>query len=296
MGAENNPDGHGFAIVGEGRLLVGRGMDAGRVIDRFIETRKNHPNTPAMFHSRIGTAGHVDKTNCHPFYVGHDPRTVIAHNGILPHKAQPSKKDHRSDTRILAEVLLPKNKVGTLRTRKGRKHLASWVGKQNKLVVLTVDPFYSKQAFLINQSQGDWVGGVWYSNDSYEEAWWSSTMVSREYNAWDWDPIKHTYTRRADTPVRVGGWLPAPGNAAEDVRKRYKLESDECAICFSEHSVNFLGLCNFCSCCNDCGDHKDDCQCYTPKGKALSLPPAKEHWWNDGGDDTLAITSGGYGK
>lgn len=173
LGALNNPDGHGFAMVTPHGLHVTRGMDAQYVIDRFLEMRSKFPNGDALFHSRIATAGNVTVWNCHPFRVGGshktgDARTVIAHNGILPRKAQPGKGDHRSDTRKFAEDHLPIGRFGSIRTHGGRRHIERWLGIGSKLVILTVDPRYKRNTYILNERLGHWHGGAWYSNYSYE--------------------------------------------------------------------------------------------------------------------------------
>jgi glutamine amidotransferase len=86
-GALVNADGHGFAIVAGrrlDRLIVQRGLDGEAVIDAFIAARLQHPQGPALFHSRLATHGDTTLDNCHPFTLGGDTRTVLAHNGVLP--------------------------------------------------------------------------------------------------------------------------------------------------------------------------------------------------------------------
>jgi predicted glutamine amidotransferase len=136
-GADVNPDGHGWAIVAGQRLLVGHGMNPAETIASFAEARGRHPDGPALFHSRYATAGRVNVDNCHPFAVGGDPRTVLAHNGVLPASVQPSRGERRSDTRIAAEDFLPR--FGSLRSRAARLRFEKWMTLRNKIVILTVD-------------------------------------------------------------------------------------------------------------------------------------------------------------
>ncbi|MGH3588983.1 MAG: hypothetical protein ACRDQ0_21965, partial [Pseudonocardia sp.] len=98
-GASINNDGHGFAIVAGNRLIIRHGMDPEVVIDHFMRLRAKHRHGPALFHSRWSTAGMVGKSNCHPFRIRGDRRTVLAHNGVFPGIAQPQRGDKRSDTR-----------------------------------------------------------------------------------------------------------------------------------------------------------------------------------------------------
>ncbi|BDU00975.1 MULTISPECIES: class II glutamine amidotransferase [Nocardia] len=165
-GARANPHGHGFAIVAGGRILVGRGMNADRVITEFIKARGEHPTGPALFHSRYATHGSIGIRNCHPFRLGGDARTVLAHNGTLPKRVHPGPYDPRSDTRIAAEEYLPKQPFGSIDTHRGARGLASWLGS-SKLLILTVDPAYAHHAYLFGHHNGYWQDEIWYSNNSY---------------------------------------------------------------------------------------------------------------------------------
>ncbi|MGV9678835.1 class II glutamine amidotransferase [Nocardia sp. NPDC003482] len=176
-GAFANPDGHGYALVADDRILVGHGLDPREVITEFVSARAAFPDSFALFHSRLATHGTVTTDNCHPFYVGGDKRTVLAHNGILPKNVQPAKDDPRSDTRIAAEDFLPRQPFGSLDSWAGRDGLERWMGS-DKMVLLTVDPDYKHTAYLFNEHFGHYSpDGVWYSNTSYRWAsnslaWW----------------------------------------------------------------------------------------------------------------------------
>ncbi|MCC3311438.1 class II glutamine amidotransferase [Nocardia africana] len=166
FGADANPDGHGFAIVADGHIVTGHGMNAHTVIATFARTRAEHPDGPALFHSRYATRGAIDLANCHPFQLGGDARTVLAHNGTLPKRVHPRAYDRRSDTRIAAEDYLPTQPFGPIDTAAGARGLAGWLGT-SKLVILTVDPAYAHSAYMFGERAGLWVGGIWYSNRSY---------------------------------------------------------------------------------------------------------------------------------
>jgi len=173
FGAEANPDGHGFAIVTGGRIITGHGMKAHTVIATFARTRAEHPHGPALFHSRYATRGAIDLSNCHPFRLGGDARTVLAHNGTLPKRVHPRAYDRRSDTRIAAEDYLARQPFGPIDTAAGARGLSGWLGS-SKLVILTVDPAYALTAYLFGERAGQWVGGIWCSNRSFlppEQRW-----------------------------------------------------------------------------------------------------------------------------
>lgn len=260
-----NPDGFGFAVIVGDRIEVGKSMDADAAIEAFTRVREAHPDGWALFHSRITTDGDTNEDNCHPFPIGGDERTILAHNGILPRSARPVGKDKRSDTRILAETLIPRGMFGRMRNRSGRRRLEKWMGIENypnKLVIFTVDPRYRGSAFILGESLGTWVGDVWHSNSSYLPRpkytgfYSSAPRMSAEYEAYLAGSI--SYAEYIDlkfpstTPI-VGG--------------------DRCPQCLSTTSVDQrYGYCRDCKLCMDCGDTLEWCMCYDPKSSDGGYP------------------------
>lgn len=233
-GAIFNDDGHGFAIVDRrgSRIIVDRGMNAKEMIDTFVTMRTLYPDGPALFHSRLTTDGLTTLTNCHPFEIGGDSRTVLAHNGIMP--LRPSKGDPRSDTRIVAESYIPRA-YGTLRRRRARLAFERWMGKWNKAVILTVDPRFRDNGFILNEKEGIWdTSGAWYSNSMFE------TIYRPQVRAWDdrdeWEPY----------------WTRSPGLTGK------------CWACQNPVDYRIHGECPKCCVCFDCGEMPDRCQCYVP--------------------------------
>lgn len=197
-GARYNADGHGFAIVvpadeqRKARIIVRKSMKATSLIKEFVELRKRYPKGPALFHSRITTDGATNLFNCHPFMHSGDKRTVIGHNGILPWSVRPTTKDKRSDTRIFAEEVAGFFKLNTII---GRRLAGEWMGDGNKIVILSVDPAYALNGYIVNEASGMWDGGVWYSNSSYKGyrtttgTGWTSEYygtTSDSWGKWTW--------------------------------------------------------------------------------------------------------------
>ncbi len=120
-----------------------------------------------MFHSRFATHGSVTKANIHPFPIGQDRLTVLAHNGVLPVTVRPRRGDRRSDTRIAAQEFLSTEPFLSLERAATRGRIERWLGPDNKLVVLTVNPRYPASAYLFNEESGQWDNGIWYSNHDY---------------------------------------------------------------------------------------------------------------------------------
>ncbi len=165
-GAAVNRDGHGFAIVDNGTLFIRRSLSPATAIREFVQLRQEHPSGPAIFHSRLGTGGLRTTYNIHPFFVGSDNLTVVAHNGIL-WSTPPG--DKRCDTRMFAEGMLPAT-FSDLDSFRLRTTLESFLGRYNKMAILTVNPGYTNTAYLLNAESGRWVDDTWYSNSSYLRA------------------------------------------------------------------------------------------------------------------------------
>jgi hypothetical protein len=215
----NNPDGFGFAILtgpNPGDTIIrGHSMDSDALIDSFIAAREAYPNYGAMFHARWATHGAVNESNCHPFPVAGRDDLLMGHNGIL--SCTPTAKDPRSDTRLFADEILMR-RFRHLDSRKTRKRLESWLGG-SKLVILTTDPFYQHNTYIFNEDQGDWVEGIWYSNDSYRLArtvytWPKATKgITGGYSesSEDWDRYRGDYAKicsdclEYDQDCRCGG-------------------------------------------------------------------------------------------
>lgn len=234
-GAEYNNDGHGFAIVNGKRLIIQHGMDSEYVIAEFVRLRAKHPHGPALFHSRIATGGVVNEFNCHPFRIGGDHKTVLGHNGILPKLVQPEDGDKRCDTRITAEVLMNGMNLGNAKVRGA---IGEWIGKANKFVILTTNPRYEKNAYIINEDVGVWHEGIWYSNHDYEGYKWQKYATIGRKGLW---------------------WEEEEKNAS----KYGYASSERCWQCTSYNVDSDRNMCLDCGVCLDCGDSFDnDCQCY----------------------------------
>lgn len=246
--ALNNPHGFGFAIVipSENRIHCERTMNADTSINRFLEMRAKYPEGYATWHARLATHGSTTVDNCHPFKVGHDDRTYLAHNGILP-IVEP-QGDLRSDTRIFAEDLLPA--IGGVSALDNEQvwNLLEDFTSGSKVVVLTVDPAAKHQCYLIHENKGKVDdAGVWWSNDSCYLPTYSSTW--RSVQALD-------FVSRDDEDVFA-----------------------ECRVCdeviLEEPTDKCSDYCPTCGSCFMCNVYMSDCMCYQGSNSTRG-----GNWWN----------------
>jgi hypothetical protein len=242
----NNPHGFGFAVITPNGIVTGRGMSSKKVIKRFLEVRKEFPDSYAMFHARYATHGVKNEENCHPFavpYSGGD--TYLAHNGVLDINI--SAGDRRSDTRIFAEDTLPA--MGGV-TALDDDHVWAMVSKWSlgsKIVIFTLDPKAKETCYIINEDAGHWDDdGMWWSNSTYKQSSWSTYLGT-----------------------------PAIASAFSDDSTYYMQE--ECINCKSipfEDSNPYY--CEMCMACYDCsGQYNDTCLCWTPETDRYSYNSRK---------------------
>lgn len=156
--AEVDDEGHGFAIMRPGRkMLTGTNMDAATAVAAFSVYRRQWPDSPAVFHSRLATTGRVSLDECHPFLTP-DNHTAVFLNGTLP---PPWNEPGQNDTREFALTLHEMTRWrDDLAADSGELTmlvpvLGGLIGKQNKMLIMTDDPSQSRPMHVINRDQ--WV-------------------------------------------------------------------------------------------------------------------------------------------
>lgn len=154
-----NPDGGGFAFTDEAGLVVRKGyFDMKQMLDEYREARAEQPDSPFLLHFRIATVGPVDGDNTHPFWVRDD--LVMAHNGTIQGFGDKAK----SDSYDFAQTVLASLKPGWEEDETIGWLIEKAVG-YNKIALLRSDGAMT----ILNEKNGDWVDGLWFSNDSYKK-------------------------------------------------------------------------------------------------------------------------------
>ena len=177
--ALNNPHGFGYAIAipSEGRIHTFRTMNADECINKFLEDRAKHISGYAIWHARYATHGTTSLDNCHPFKVGKDDQTYLAHNGMLNMIENPH--EFRSDTRIFAEDLLPTIGGVTSLDNPQVWNMLEDFTTGSKVAVLTVNPKAKHQLYLLHEEKGlEDSSGVWWSNNTcYLTSWYGNQQI-----------------------------------------------------------------------------------------------------------------------
>lgn len=168
--ADQNPDGHGWAIRANGHIERFVSMDSGRAISTFFDARDRWPHSWAIWHSRFATQGVMDTSNAQPFEVP-GQGWVMAHNGILPLSDGPFD-NRRSDSRILAEDHLPQTSWATMRHR--FTELDRWLSP-SKVVVMSAGKEKGGPVIIFGENRGSWAkDGCWWSARPYA---WATTSA-----------------------------------------------------------------------------------------------------------------------
>jgi hypothetical protein len=282
-GSHNNPDGFGFAIHDRTQIISFSSLNFDETLDKFLSVRAKHSG-PGLFHSRITTHGGTSLDNCHPFTIGNDPLTVMAHNGMLPIEAS----NGRSDTRILAEDYIPAWGGAPLLNNKKRRKKLSKFADGSKLVFLSANPDVQNDWYIINENDGHWVNGVWWSNNSYKWARYSYSG-SGMYTS-GWGRVEHKPTP-SDDYVEERVWVKDLSFTDRDGSEVWA-EQWVCMNCLHEEyvdedNIDWQDNCPKCDCCWYCTE--DRLMCYCGQNKQYDMVPFDDVPADIGGTRSLTI-------
>lgn len=269
-GAENNPDGFGFAIHDGTSIIRYSSLNYEQTLDKFLTYRRNH-NGPALFHSRITTHGGTSLDNCHPFQLGKDDLTVVAHNGMLPIK----EDNGRSDTRIFAEDLMPSwGGASLLNTKRQRKRIGKFA-EGSKLVFLSANPAVLNDYYIINEHMGHWDNGVWWSNTSYKYSRYSYSGGTMYASGWSKVPTKGTTPQ--GTADYYDDWFVQDCTYVTEDGEEVWGEMWRCTICdhvtyVDEDNIDMADFCESCDACWFCASDRVLCRCnWVPQSEVHSI-------------------------
>lgn len=154
-GWTRNPDGGGFAWHDGKKLHVQRGFDKFKeFLSAYNETFEANRSSKFLIHFRIRSTGDRSKENCHPHTFAHG---VAIHNGTISGTGADMSKG-KSDTVLFLEKFGKNLTLDRVRNNlKTLDEVMSW----NKMVFL----YNNGDHIIVNEKQGTWRGGAWYSNN-----------------------------------------------------------------------------------------------------------------------------------
>jgi hypothetical protein len=291
VAAVNNPDGFGFAILGDDRILTGHSMSFEEAAEQFIDLRSRNSG-PALFHFRWATHGSETIDNCHPFFLGQDGKSVVAHNGILPVKIL--KGDDRSDTKVFAEDIMPAiGGIVALDDDEYFKKLSQWA-TGSKLAFLTLNDDAKYNWYLVNEQDGHWADDMWWSNDGYKSV---SRYKSYGYgwggHYWDdWDREYASYS--TDQKFATTKWEQEEIDLMVDVcMEQFDVfmtpvsahsQVLDCYACSYQEMCGMDDMpthCPSCESCLYCGN-PSGCACWNVLFEHFNMPVYKSPYYNKG--------------
>ena len=279
--ALNNPDGFGYAIAvpQEKRIHVVRTMNADEAINGFLADKAKYPKGYAIWHARLATHGSHTLDNCHPFHIGKDKLSVMAHNGVLP--TEHEKNGKRSDTRIFAEHILPR--MGGIAALDDPQMYAviEEFSAGSKLAFLTVNPVANYQLYLVHEKSGTYdESEVWWSNNSHELSYYSKSYHSPAWGSGYGYSHGGTYLggtpawSAEDSEITKKALDAYEGNITRDARGIWWVTCEKCEKQYEEADV----FCPSCKCCYLCLFPDDACVCYLPDDMNKYAPEKNLEW------------------
>lgn len=208
----------------EGKLQIVKGLMKFR---EFLHALRSvgQKGRKIVMHFRIRTRGAKNAHMTHPFSVGEN--LGMCHNGTILHL---SKKDsEKSDSARLASLLVREftDPAKLMKNEKARAVIEEYIGKYNKLVFMDS----AGEVYILNESEGVWDEGVWYSNSSFippSPADIRAPFMFRSSNVWDgWDDDKDDTDPQPPTSKEIDAWIRA--NARFRQMEQEKKESQESA-------------------------------------------------------------------
>ena len=164
--------------------------------NKYLEIRKQNPQSNVVLHFRISTSGGVNETNCHPFQVNKD--LAFVHNGVISELNGIDAK--RSDTNLFNETYLRKLPSDFIYNDAILGLIKRFIGS-SKLIFLNAYNEYT----IVNEQLGKRDAefeGCWFSNETYKKVSYVDYGGTKVYNnakpkyRWDakssWDKPKQT--------------------------------------------------------------------------------------------------------
>ena len=154
----HNPGGGGFCYVRNGKIEISKGFFYLKDMREALAKKlKANRNSPFLIHFRIPTHGDKTERNTHPFQFEHG---AGIHNGSI-HGTGAKVGEGESDTNLFFQKF---SKDMTFENVNKIKSKLEEVLGYNKIVLLYPD----SKHIIINEKDGVWDKGVWYSNHTFK--------------------------------------------------------------------------------------------------------------------------------
>ena len=248
-----NGDGGGLAYVENGRIRISKAFF--EFDDYFLEyqrVRSRIHTGPLLMHMRRGTGGSNNNTNTQPLVI-YRGRLVMAHNGVFAGLEDECKGQDISDSVLLSRKI--RNMGWDFPFIKSQTDLLEILCRTSSKLVFMDN---KNHHIIINEKEGKWWHGAWYSNDTFVHMpkrikYAKSTFGDGNYSMYPRFPGDNDYIQPdlTDSGVVIGPRLPKtipPGTRYVDMtpdqkkeyeayRNRMGFKKPEAPAQFRKHSV-----------------------------------------------------------
>lgn len=163
-----------MAYIKDGELIVDKGYFK---VKEFIDAIEKVESDHLLLHFRSASPGMVkNSVNCHPFEIltREDKETkkprfhyAVAHNGRLEWRHSSKASDTNCFVNDVLEEVFERD-PWFLEQDSGMMMMERTINNKNKMVVMRLDTLDNKvSVHIVNESEGVWDKGCWYSNTSY---------------------------------------------------------------------------------------------------------------------------------
>jgi len=165
-----NNDGAGYMWSTDKGVIVKKGFMTFQALMDSLMSEENLEDKQLVIHFRIGTSGGHTPQMTHPFPVSTsfedicatriEPEWALAHNGVISDSRLVFDHSIMSDTAAFAMQIAPFNDFKDSEIRNEMARMGGW------LKVVFLGP--KDEMIILNERQGVWDKGIWYSHSGYK--------------------------------------------------------------------------------------------------------------------------------
>ena len=154
-----NGHGYGYSFIHNEKIITKKFMKYKKFYKQYRNDEETYlDTTPFLVHFRACSKGAINVQNAHPFII--NDSQVFAHNGTIYGLPEDEKK---SDTNLFNRTIMRKLPYEWEKNEGIINLIRGMIGATNRIVVLNKDKSY----IIFNEGKGEWIDGIWYSNEHY---------------------------------------------------------------------------------------------------------------------------------
>ena len=160
-GFNSNSHGAGIGYAENGKIVIKKGFFK---FDDFYTEYEKVKEKQLLIHFRQATSGEKNEFNCHPWEVEtKDGHWAVIHNGVIGIQSSKEMSDTGHFVNYVLKPILERDSDFCW-TMAGKFLIELAIGSYNKICILD----NKGKIIILNEENGEWVDGVWYSNTGYK--------------------------------------------------------------------------------------------------------------------------------